>query len=225
MADSSRVFVNTGSIDKKPENNILATRGANPMKQALDDDVPALGADESLIQLTLQAATRDKQLVTEAGITIRRLTEGVSIRQIPTQVDDRGSVFELYDLRWHFHPDPLVFAYCFTLRPGRVKGWALHKDHEDRYVLLKGELKLVLFDPRPASSTYGEVCEIWLTECDRKLVSIPRFVWHADQNVGLTDVIAVNFPTIPYDHVNPDKYRLPLYTDLIPYRFPADSGW
>jgi dTDP-4-dehydrorhamnose 3,5-epimerase len=44
-------------------------------------------------------------------------------------------------------------------------------------------------------------------------------VWHADHNIGTTDVIVVNFPTKPYEHANPDKYRLPLNTDLIPYSF------
>ena len=195
------------------------------MKEQSREHDSAADADETLIQLTLRAAARDKQMVNKEGHPTSRLTEGVAIRQIPTHVDDRGSVFELYDLRWGFHPKPLGFAYCFTLRPGRVKGWALHKQHDDRYVLLKGELKLVLFDPRPHSSTYGEVCEVWLTEYDRKLVSIPEFVWHADHNVGSSDVVAVNFPTIPYDHSNPDKYRLPVDTDLIPYRFPAGAGW
>jgi dTDP-4-dehydrorhamnose 3,5-epimerase len=120
------------------------------LNQDLNKDRLALRPDDTLIELTLRAATRDKQTVASEGGRIGRLTEGVSIRQVPTHVDDRGSVFELYDLRWRFHPEPLVFSYCFTLRPGRVKGWALHKRHEDRYVLLKGELKLVLFDPRHA---------------------------------------------------------------------------
>jgi dTDP-4-dehydrorhamnose 3,5-epimerase len=195
------------------------------VNQDSDEERSGVRADDTLIELTLRAATRDKQTVTSEGRRVDRLTEGVSVRHIPTQIDDRGSVFEIYDLRWHFHQEPLVFSYCFTLRPGRVKGWALHKRHEDRYVLLKGELKLVLFDPRPESSTYGEICEIWLTEYDRKLVNIPSFVWHADHNIGSTDVMAVNFPTIPYDHSNPDKYRLPVDTELIPYRFPAGSGW
>ena len=31
--------------------------------------------------------------------------------------------------------------------------------------------------------------------------------------------------TKPYDHANPDKYRLPLDTDQIPYRFEDVSGW
>ena len=190
-----------------------------------DEQGFAADPDDSLIELTLRAAAPDRQMVTTEGRPVGQLTDGVSVRQILTQVDDRGTVFELYDPRWNFHPKPMVFAYCFTLRPGRVKGWALHKNHEDRYVLVQGQLKLVLFDPRPSSSTYGEICEIWLTEFDRKLVSIPKFVWHADHNVGSTDVLAVNFPTIPYDHAKPDKYRLPIDTNLIPYRFPIDAGW
>jgi dTDP-4-dehydrorhamnose 3,5-epimerase len=183
------------------------------------------GADNTLIELTLRAAQRDVQMVTDTGRPIGRLTEGVLTKPIPTQLDERGSVFELFDLRWDWHRDPLVFSYCFTVRPGRVKGWGLHKHHEDRYVLISGELKLVLFDPRPNSSTYGEVCEIWLTETDRKIINIPRFVWHADHNVSSRDAVVVNFPTVAYDHKNPDKFRLPIDTDLIPYRFDSCQGW
>ncbi|MGY9056106.1 MAG: dTDP-4-dehydrorhamnose 3,5-epimerase family protein, partial [Alphaproteobacteria bacterium] len=37
-----------------------------------------------------------------------------------------------------------------------------------------------------------------------RLVNIPAFVWHADHNVGSTDVMVVNFPTMQYDHKSPD---------------------
>jgi dTDP-4-dehydrorhamnose 3,5-epimerase len=37
--------------------------------------------------------------------------------------------------------------------------------------------------------------------------------------------VAVNFPTTPYDHGNPDKYRLPIDTPLIPYKISARHGW
>jgi len=56
-------------------------------------------------------------------------------------------------------------------------------------------------------------------------VNVPRNVWHADRNVGSTDVVVVNLPTTPYNHANPDKYRLPLDTDLIPYSFGNAAGW
>lgn len=175
--------------------------------------------DRSLLEVTLEAARRDRQMATPEGRPVERLTHGVQIRPLPTQVDRRGSVMELYDLRWDWHHDPLVFAYCFTIRPGVVKGWNLHKAHEDRYALLQGAMELVLYDPRPESPTCGEVCRIVLSEQHRCLVNVPTHVWHADHNIGATDVLVVNFPTTPYNHANPDKYRLPIDTDLIPYSF------
>jgi dTDP-4-dehydrorhamnose 3,5-epimerase len=194
-----------------------------PMTLPTPKPGPQSGPD--ILTRTLDAARRDAQTVTASGQSVRRLTEGVVFKEIPTHIDDRGMVFELFDSRWTWHDQPLVFSYCFTIRPGIAKGWGLHKLHEDRYVLLQGELKLVLYDPRPESKTYGEVCEIVLTEHNRRIVNVPRNVWHADQNIGTKDVVVINFPTICYDHTNPDKYRLPLDTDLIPYKFEGVRGW
>jgi dTDP-4-dehydrorhamnose 3,5-epimerase len=179
----------------------------------------------SLLNVTLAAATRDRQLVTPEGQPVRRLTDGVRIRPLNTHIDARGSLAELFDLRWGWHAEPLVFAYMFTIRPGIVKGWNLHREHEDRYALVSGEMALVLFDPRPDSPTCGEVCRIVLSGHSRCLVNVPRNVWHADHNIGSTDVVVVNFPTMAYDHANPDKYRLPLDTDLIPHSFGDAKGW
>ena len=118
----------------------------------------------------------------------------------------------------------MVFSYCFTVRPGMAKGWAVHREHDDRYALLFGELLVVLYDERPDSPTYGTVAEVILSEHRRQLLSIPSGVWHGNQNLGRSDAVVVNFPTIPYDHANPDKYRLPIDTDQIPYRFGATRG-
>ena len=101
----------------------------------------------------------------------------------------------------------------------------MHKTHEDRYCIMQGEMKVVLYDPRPDSATFGKIREVYLSEHRRQLFSVPIGVWHADQNIGTKDCLVVNFPTIPYDHANPDKYRLPLDTDLIPYRFDPVRGY
>jgi len=172
----------------------------------------------------LSAAKRDGETVTPAGKPVKKLTEGVKIRDATTISDERGTVVELFDPRWNWHPDPLVFVYSFTLRPNIVKGWNLHKLHEDRYFLLQGEMMLVLYDLRPGSPTFGEICQITLSERHRRLVNVPKNVWHADHNIGTNDVVVVNFPTIPYDHKSPDKYRLPLDTPLIPYSFSDARG-
>ncbi len=180
---------------------------------------------KSLLDDTLAASKQDRQTVTADGQRLNRLLEGVTIRDIPTQLDERGSLFEVYDTRWGWHPDPLVSAHCFTIRPGFVKGWVLHKTHDDRTLVLAGQLLLVLFDPRPESSTYGEVCEIYLSSERRQIVCTPNNVWHAAKNIGTGDVTVIDFPSLPYDHENPDKHRLPLDTPLIPYAFADARGW
>jgi dTDP-4-dehydrorhamnose 3,5-epimerase len=181
-------------------------------------------SEQSLLEVTLNAAVRDRQTVTGAGEYIRRLTHGVKVHDLPTHPDDRGSVTELFDPRWGI-PDPVAYAYTFTIHPGYCKGWNLHRENEDRYAILSGEMELVLFDPRPESPTCGEVCRIVLSEHHRCLVNVPPNVWHADRNIGTRNVVVINFPTKAYDHANPDKYRLPLNTKLIPHSFGPISGW
>ena len=168
---------------------------------------------------------QDRQTVTPQGEPVERLPAGVSFYDLPVQIDERGSVRELFDLRWNWCPEPLVFVYCFTIRPGLIKGWGMHKLHTDRYYALSGEMEVVLYDDRPDSPTRGLVSKIVLSQYRARLMNIPAGVWHADRNIGSKDLVVINFPTIPYDHANPDKYRLPLDTDLIPYHFEHGAGW
>lgn len=177
-----------------------------------------------LLARTLNAAVPDVQTVTPAGESVLANIDGVTFHEIPTHVDYRGTVVEMFDPRWNWCPDPVVFVYCFTIRPARAKGWGLHKKHEDRYCLLQGEMEVVLYDVRTDSPTCGQLQKIVLSDTNRRLVNIPAYVWHADHNIGLRDAVVVNFPTIPYDHANPDKYRLPLDTPLIPHSFGDVTG-
>jgi dTDP-4-dehydrorhamnose 3,5-epimerase len=61
--------------------------------------------------------------------------------------------------------------------------------------------------------------ELFFDAHNRGLLHIPRKVWHAIKNIGESDALFVNMPTAPYNHADPDKYRLPPDTDAIPYRF------
>jgi dTDP-4-dehydrorhamnose 3,5-epimerase len=168
---------------------------------------------------------KDRQTVTACGESTRAVPAGVTFHDVITQTDDRGTVVELYDPRWGWHAAPLVFSYCFTIRPGVTKGWAVHEKHEDRYFILFGETQVVLYDERPDSPTRGLVAEVVLSEYRRRLMNIPAGVWHAERNIGGKDVVVINFPTVPDDHASPDKYRLPLDTARIPYRFENTRGW
>jgi dTDP-4-dehydrorhamnose 3,5-epimerase len=159
---------------------------------------------------------RDTQTVTPAGERVEAMPAGIEVRDLVTHPDERGTVCEIYDLRWGVQPDPVVFAYMCTIRPGMAKGWGIHREHHDRYAFLTGELEIALYDERADSATSGLVSTIVLSELRRRLLTIPPGVWHAERNIGEKDVMFVNFPTIPYDHEAPDKYRLPLDTEELP---------
>ena len=167
---------------------------------------------------------RDGQTVTRTGAELQKLPEGVSFHDMTMQVDERGMVCELFDLRWGWRAEPLPFVYLFTVRPGMIKGWGMHKRHEDRYCLLFGDMEVLLYDDRPDSTTRGLVSKLVLSEHRRRLLNIPAGIWHADRCIGSKDAVVINFPTQPYDHENPDKYRLPLDTEAIPYRFADPQG-
>jgi dTDP-4-dehydrorhamnose 3,5-epimerase len=186
--------------------------------------LPASRFGMNLSETPILSGTQDQATITPDGSSLASLPAGVVTRDLTTHIDERGTVLELFDPRWQWHADPLVFAYTFSLRPGMIKGWGMHKLHDDRYCLLSGELLLVLFDDRVGSVTRGLVAKIFLSEYRRQLINIPSGVWHANQNIGIKDVVAVNFPTAPYNHAQPDKYRLPLDTDKIPYRFKQPRG-
>src|SRR5688572_5671732 len=126
---------------------------------------------QSLADRLLAAAVQDRQTVTREGVEVVPVIHGVRSWRVPTHSDERGSVTELYNPAWNWHPEPLVYSYTFTIRPGIVKGWNLHKEHEDRYCILQGEMELVLYDTREDSPTFGRIGRIVLSEHDRRLVN------------------------------------------------------
>jgi dTDP-4-dehydrorhamnose 3,5-epimerase len=183
-------------------------RGAAPELRRLGEGGAAPG----------DAPQKDVQMATQEGVR-RELIDGVRIREARTIADDRGTVCVAYDPRWGFSEEPMVYCYEVTIRPGAVKGWILHETYDDRLFLAAGSVRWAMFDDRPDSPTRGRVSELFFDEHHRSLLRIPRGVWHAVQNVGNTDSRMVNFPTAPYDYESPDKTRLPIDTDRIPFRF------
>lgn len=178
---------------------------------------------KDILEATLAGAVKDQPSITSGGTLNRRLPHGSKIYRRPVLVDNRGELQEIYSANWDIDDVPVSHLYMTTLRPGVVKGWSLHKQHQDRYFVVTGTMDVVMYDPRPDSPTCGEVFSVTLSESDRFVLTVPEFVWHADYNCDSKEVILLNLPTVAYDPKNPDKYRLPIDTPLIPYRFPANA--
>jgi dTDP-4-dehydrorhamnose 3,5-epimerase len=166
----------------------------------------------------LEQAHKDEATVTAEGESLQERIDGVELRRSPTHADERGTLTEIYDVRWQFSDDPLVYVYRVTVAPGRVKGWVLHERQTDRIFPYGGTVKIALYDARTDSPTHGRVNVFHLGTHDRALLAIPPGVWHAVKNVGTDEAAFVNLPSHPYDHADPDKHRLPLDNDVIPYR-------
>jgi len=63
----------------------------------------------------------------------------------------------------------------------------------------------------------------WVVPPQRALW-IPAGVYHAHHNCGTEDALFISMPTRPYNHLDPDVYRLPVNNDVIPYRFENTLG-
>jgi dTDP-4-dehydrorhamnose 3,5-epimerase len=82
----------------------------------------------------------------------------------------------------------------------------------------------VLYDGRGESATQGRIMELHVGDVRPTFVVIPIGVWHGLQNVGATDALMLNYPSIAYDYSDPDHYRLPYDSEEIPYRWVPSSG-
>jgi dTDP-4-dehydrorhamnose 3,5-epimerase len=170
------------------------------------------------------AGDKDGLTVDQAGRPISAGIDGVRTVPLVSHVDHRGTLTEAVNFDNEFWDEPVVYSYCITIRPGRIKGWGMHRKQADRYFIASGHLRVVLFDGRVDSPTYRSFAEFHLTEEARALLLIPPGVWHGDQNWGERDAILMNFPTRPFDRNDPDKYRIDPYSGTIPFAWSLPEG-
>jgi len=169
-------------------------------------------------------AERDVPTVDAAGRRLSTGIDGVVHARLVPHVDHRGALIECVNFDHPFWDEPVHYAYCVTIEPGRIKGWGLHRLQADRYFLIAGRIRVVLHDGRRESPTYGAFSQFHFTEAARGLLLIPPGVWHADQNWGDGEAVLMNFPTRPYDHEQPDKYRVDPHSGEIPFDWSLPDG-
>jgi dTDP-4-dehydrorhamnose 3,5-epimerase len=139
---------------------------------------------------------------------------GVQIVPLRQIVDDRGKVMHM--LR-EDAPHFLRFGeiYFSAVHPGAVKAWHVHKKMVLNYAVPIGKIKLVLFDDRPGSSTFGRIQEMFLGPDNYNLVVIPPLVWNGFKGVGAEMALVANCASIPHDPQEIE--RLDPATDRIRY--------
>ncbi len=153
----------------------------------------------------------------------KRLIDGVRLKQLRVIPDERGRLMEV------LRSDDELFqkfgqVYITTAYSGVVKAWHYHKLQTDNFAVVKGMMKVVLYDDREGSPTRGEVNEFFIGEHNEVLVQIPRMVWHGFKCISETEAIVVNVPTKTYNYREPDEYRTDPHDNSIPYDWTRKDG-
>ncbi|OIP64323.1 MAG: dTDP-4-dehydrorhamnose 3,5-epimerase [Nitrospirae bacterium CG_4_9_14_3_um_filter_53_35] len=151
------------------------------------------------------------------------MIDGVRTKVLKVIPDERGRLMEM--LR---SDDPLFIKfgqiYLTTAYPGVVKGWHYHKKQIDNFIVVRGMMKIVLYDQREGSRTYGEINEFFLGDHQPLLLQIPAGVCHGFKCVGEHEAMVVNCPTETYKYDDPDEYRLDPHHNDIPYDWSKKDG-
>ncbi len=174
------------------------------------------------VELTLEDFVDDKPWVPSGPeyeeIRIENQIDGVALRRLEQKADGRGNLVVLMSDRFgEEYRTPHV--YLVTAAARSVRAWVYHKRQWDRLAYTLGRLRIVLYDIRPGSPTFGALNVIEAGRDNKVMLTIPPFVIHGVQNLEDEDTYFVNMPTRAYDPANPDKSRVDRNHPGIPYRF------
>ena len=130
---------------------------------------------------------------------------------VPTVNYAYGSLTEILNLSWpSIYEEPVEHTYVVVNSKVQRNEWHVHKESFDRYLLLQGELEVVLYDNRPQSPTADTLGRYFLHGVGNPGchgLRIPPGVWHTFRSISDGFMLMNNkFP--PYRQDNPDKYSV-----------------
>ncbi|MBU0568539.1 dTDP-4-dehydrorhamnose 3,5-epimerase family protein [bacterium] len=151
------------------------------------------------------------------------MIEGVRIKKLKVIPDERGRLMEI------LRNDDEIFkdfgqVYMTTAYPGVVKAWHYHKVQTDNMAVLSGMMKIVLYDSRKGSPTFGQVNEFFTGDHNPILLQIPNMVYHGFKCISQKEAVVVNIPTEAYNYKEPDEFRIDAHNNDIPYDWARKDG-
>jgi dTDP-4-dehydrorhamnose 3,5-epimerase len=108
-------------------------------------------------------------------------------------------------------------VYMSVINPGVVKGWKKHLEIVQNYAVGTGAIRLVIYDDRRRSRTFGRMQVIETGRERYAVIRIPPLVWYAAKAISEQPAVICNCTTL--EHFDEDILRLPWDSDKIPYRW------
>ncbi len=140
------------------------------------------------------------------GVVVKKL---ISHPDIPDRIGEPSGGFLIEVLR---NDDDLLKKFgqstMSLTQSGTIKAFHWHKKQDDLWFIATGQAKIVLYDKRNDSVTFGQTDVIMAGQDDYKLVLIPKGVAHGYQAMSKDPVILLYHTTESYDPNNPDEERI-----------------
>jgi dTDP-4-dehydrorhamnose 3,5-epimerase len=149
--------------------------------------------------------------------------EGVKVKPMRLVPDERGWLMEILRADETELYSRFGQVYVSATYPGVVKAWHYHRRQVDNFACLAGMVKLVLVDTREDSATRGAVNEFFLGTQNPVLVQVPSLVYHGWKCISVEPSLVLNVTDQPYNHTEPDEYRLEPHGTL-PYDWTRKDG-
>ena len=116
------------------------------------------------------------------------MIDGIKITPLKQIFDERGKVMHmLRNDDEHF--EQFGEVYFSTAYPGAIKGWHEHTKQVQNYAVVFGMIKLVLYDNRKDSETYGKYFSYILSSEIHESVFIPKGFAHGYLTLSKTAVV------------------------------------
>lgn len=149
------------------------------------------------------------------------MIKDVQIIPLKTFLDDRGMVRHMIKCTDPYF-NQFGEIYFSVIFPNSIKAWHVHNKMELNYAVISGNIKLVLYDARPDSSTKGKIQEICMGEDNYVLVKIPPHVVNGFKSIGNEKAIVANLASIIHD---PDEIeRMDPFDPTIGYDWSIRHG-
>ncbi len=148
----------------------------------------------------------------EAGIS------GLYIKPLEMIFGDNGNIMKMIRSDSEFFMG-FGEAYFSRIKPGIIKGWHKHMEVTSCYAVPYGFVKLVVYDDRAGSLTYGKFEEIYMGPENFLLVRVPTGVWNGFK--ALSSSVSLIAVCLDKPHHPVEMERLPITADTIPYDWAA----
>ena len=167
----------------------------------------------------IEGCRKDVQSIRPDWIRVQKLIQGVKVHESRNVPKGQGILTEIFRRDWQIDDGGVDQVFQVLMAPGEVSAWHAHQFGRDRIFISQGSVKVVLYDGRTSSRTFGRINEFQFGSSRPGLVLIPPGVWHGTQNVSHQPSVTLNLTDHAYRYKDPDHWRLPSDSPKIPYQF------